>query len=320
MPRNNNLQPITLPMEISFGQDPETEYKNNLDAIKVSLIQYPTIQDLRAYLPQFIEATWSKDPWLPTTLTIAEKDQLIIDAIEGRALPTALETIRMTFLLEGICLQEVTHILRHRLASFSADCSGDKWWHKKASLVPESVQNSPAFYARWKEIVDATKQLYVDMIDSRDVSIMDARTILPRNLETFYYMSFSLKDAIAFIRQRQDEQIQPATDNVIAMQMALEILRHIPHTYNMFDFNYPSWFYAKMARSGKGTNLYFPDEQNDTFDWHPDDFIYQGRRRDLRGTNPPDGDGSDHYDRVKERYCQTLAELKRHAKEILNVS
>ena len=297
MPKNNKLNPVKLPMEQKFYKIPKTEFKNNLASITVKLLDAPSMDQLRSYLPQFILATWAEEPDTYDNLPIHDRDVIIREALEGKALPTALETINLTFRIEGISLQEVTHILRHRQASFSADCSGDKWWSDKAALVPSSIQQSTGwksgdyrssddFMSRYEAIVLAAKQLYCDMIDSKQISIMDARYILPRCLETYYYMRMPLKDCIAFIKQRMDKQIQPETDNIIAYLMHIELLKQFPIMHDLIDMHAPSGFYVKMARTGKATNLYFPDEDSDKFEWNEHDFIYQCRRDEMNGTNP----------------------------------
>ena len=285
MPRNNSLTPVKLPMVQRFGEKPTTEFKNNLDSIKVTLMQAPSMDDLRKYLPAFANATWSELPNDYDDLPDIEKDKYIREVFLGKTLPTALETINLNFRIEGISLQEVTHIIRYRNASFSADCSGDKWWTHKPALVPNSIQNSKEYYERYKKIVEDAKQLYCDMIDTKQISIMDARYILPRCLETFYYMSLSLKDALHFIRQRIDKQIQPETDNVIAYQMYCEILKKYPVANGIINVHAPSNFYINMARSGKATNLYFPDMDSDKFEWNENDFIYQCERNKMNGTD-----------------------------------
>lgn len=314
MPKNNNLEPVKLPMTLRFGEKPVTKFKNNLDAIKVTLMQAPTMDDLRKYLPAFANATWSDLPDDFDNIDIVEKDNIIRDVFLGKTLPTALETINLVFRIEGISLQEVTHIIRYRNASFSADCSGDKWWTNKAALVPNSIQNSNGdnsnqfddddFYSRYKEIVEMSKQLYCDMIDSKKISIMDARYILPRCLETYYYMRLSLKDALHFIKQRIDKQIQPETDNVIAYQMYCEILRQFPVANGIVDIHAPSYFYINTARTGKATNLYFPDADSDKFEWNEHDFIYQNYRNEMNGT---DEGAKNHFDEV---LAQTEATIK----------
>lgn len=301
MPKNNNLKPVKLPMKLRFKEEQTTEFKNNLDSIKVTLVDAPTIEQLREYIPGFITATWSDSPnELGKEMSIKEKDDAIKECFEGKALPTALETIGLTFTIEGISLQEVTHILRHRTASFSAECSGDKWWTHKAALIPNSIENSNGhkfdqsrsynysedFHARYRKIVQESKKLYCDMIDSKQISIMDARYILPRCLETFYYMRIPLKDAINFIKQRIDKQIQPETDNIIAYYMYIELLSKYKHLVSdLIDIHQPSNFYIKTARTGKATNLYFPDKDSDKFEYNEKDFIYQCTRDKMNGTD-----------------------------------
>ena len=317
MPKNNILEPVELPMVLRFGEKPKTEFKNNLDSIKVTLMQAPSMDDLRKYLPGFANATWSEAPDDYDNLSIEKKDELIRDVFLGKTLPTALETINLNFRIEGISLQEVTHIIRYRNASFSADCSGDKWWTNKAALVPNSIQNSNGdnsnpfddddFYSRYKEIVEMSKQLYCDMIDSKKISIMDARYILPRCLETYYYMRISLKDALHFIKQRIDKQIQPETDNVIAYQMYCEILRQFPVANGIIDIHTPSYFYINTARTGKATNLYFPDADSDKFEWNEKDFIYQCYRNEMNGT---DEGAKNHFDDVLSQTESTIKLLE----------
>lgn len=287
MPKNNNLAPVKLPMDKKFGREPVTLFMNNLTEIDVRTISAPSLEDLENYIPYFVDATWAENP-MEKKFTQEEKEKYVEEMFSGMCLPTARETIKFTFYIDGISLQEVTHILRHRLASFSADCSGDKWWSDKDCLVPESVQNSPEFYERYKSIVEASKQLYCDMVDSKDISIMDARSILTRNLSTFYYMSIDLGNLLAFINQRKDVQIQPQTDNVLAYKLTHELIKLYGGKLisKCVSFANPSPFYQKMARTGKATNLYIPEPEVDTFDWNEKDFIYNKRREELNGTNP----------------------------------
>lgn len=309
MPKNNNLTPTTLPMELRFNEEPKTIFKNNLSSIKVELMSAPTMDELRSYLPQFITATWQErgDNYYCNDISTKEKDEIIRDALFGKALPTALETINLVFRISGISLQEVTHIIRYRQGAFSADCSGDKWWSHKDALVPNSIENSSEFFERYKEIVEESKQLYCDMINSKEISIMDARYILPRCLDTFYYMRLNLKDAIYFIKQRIDKQIQPETDNIIAYQMYCAILEQYPIANGLIDIHQPSHFYIKTARTGKATNLYYPDADSDKFEWNENDFIYQKYRNEMNGT---DDGAANHFDYLLEYYENYIKRLE----------
>lgn len=286
--KNNSLEPAKLPMPLRFGEKPTTQFKNNLDSIEVELLQYPSVQQLFDAIIPFTNATWNDDPIeVRDSMSTKEKVQNVYDAFHFKYLPQALETVGLTFLIKGIDLQTVTHILRNRIGfTFSAECSGDKWWTHKSALVPNSIENSPEFYERYKHLTEECKQLYCDMIDSKKISIMDARHILNRNMETYYLMHVNFLSLLNFLRQRIDRQIQPEEDNVLAYKLYLELIKKVPFAVNSVNLHAPAQHYINMARTGKATNLYFPDKDSDKFEWNENDFIYQCTRDEMNGTAP----------------------------------
>lgn len=286
--KNNNLEPAKLPMPLRFGEAPTTEFKNNLDSIEVQLLSYPDICQLTNAVIPFCNATWNDDPIeVRDSMSRAEQYQNLYDAFHFKYLPQSLETIGLTFIIKGIDLQTVTHILRNRIGwTFSAECSGDKWWTHKNALVPNSIENSPEFYERYKHLTEECKKLYCDMIDSKKISIMDARHILNRNLETYYLVHVNFLSLLNFFKQRTDKQIQPEEDNILAYAMYLEVIKNIPFAIHTLDMHAPAMHYVRMARTGKATNLYFPDKDSDIFEWNENDFIYQCTRDQLNGTSP----------------------------------
>lgn len=295
MPVNNNLERTNPPIAFSFNEKPVTNYKNDLDAIKVDLIGAPSLKQIANFLPDFVLATFAETAMHPDKDTFFKEtsdeeiekmaSKFLLETLQGKRLPTALETIQLTFCIDGISIQEATHLLRHRLASFSADCSGEKTWAKKDALVPSSIENSPEFLERWKKIVEDSKELYCDMVNSKDVSIMNARSILPRCLDTFYFMSMPLNIAIAFIKQRIDKQIQPETDNVIAYKMLTELCKVYPVISKVIDIHQPSAFYVKTARTGTNSIMYPPDVDSDVFEYNIGDMAYDRIREDINGTD-----------------------------------
>ena len=296
MPQNKNLKPIELPMVLKFGQEPKTEFHNNLKHLKVELVDAPSRSSALNVAWQYVKATWADNPddtnpdagnWNSRELSAN-----LEDVLNFRALPTPMECLGFTFKLSGLSFQEVTHIIRHRAGSFAAQCTGDRDLRDDPAVIPEAVQNSPEFLERWKRLVVESKQLYADMCDSKAVSMMDARMILPKAMTSFYLMRLNLKDLLGFIAQRQDMQIQPAADNLLAAYMAREVLKVLPEASTRINFNKPDMHYVKTFRvpdgkggfTSRGTNLYWPEPKNDLFEYHPDDSIYQARREDINGT------------------------------------
>jgi len=299
MPINKDLKPVDLPMVLKFGQKPTTQFHNHLDAFRVELVDHPTRQQAWNVAWHYVKATWADRPDIDPTSGVSARElsKNLEDVFGGRTLPAPMECLGFTFRLSGMSFQQVTHVIRHRAGTFAAQCTGDRDLRDDDAVVPEAVENSPEFYARWKKLVEESKQLYADMTDSKVVSMMDARLILPKCMTSFYYMRLPLKDLVMFINQRQDVQIQPTEDNIAAARMAIEVSKVLPEFTSVVDFNKPDMHYIKTFRVkegdkfvSRGTNLYWPEPKNDKFDFHPSDTIYQGKREDLRGTHPPEGD------------------------------
>lgn len=316
MPINNDLEPIELPMDLKFGQEPSTNFYNNLKALKVELVDAPTTEQARNVAWHYVKATWADNPSEidPRNASDSIKSKNLLDVLQFRALPTPMECLGFTFRLSGLSFQEVTHIIRHRAGSFAAQCTGDRDLRDDDAVIPESVENSPEFLERYKNIVLESKKLYADMTDSKVVSMMDARMILPKAMTSFYYMRLNLKDLIGFVRQRQDVQIQPAADNILAAEMAIAACKAIPELTQVFNFNKPDFHYINTFRVkegdkwiSRGTNLYQPEPKNDTFEYHESDTIYACRREELNGT---EGTGEKIFTKMWNQLMSDFDDLK----------
>jgi len=294
LPINNDLKQVTLPMELKFDQVPVTNYINNLESLNIELIDGPTREQAQKIAWHMTKATWADTPSETSfeNATPEEASLNLQDVLNFRALPTPMECLGFTFKISGIDTQTVTHLIRHRAGSFAAQCTGDRDLRNDNILVPESVENSD-FHHRFIEVASAAKQLYSDMVDSRVVSLMDARVILPKAIETFYVARFNLKDLIGFIRQRQDVQIQPEVDNIIATRIAKIVCTAIPEVSTCLNFDKPDMHYVRTFRvelpdgtfTSRGTNLYYPEPKNDLFEFNEKDSIYSCRREEINGNN-----------------------------------
>ena len=155
MPLNNDLEPIELPMDLKFDQEPKTEFFNNLKALNVTLVDAPTSDQARNVAWHYVKATWADDPNEidPSVAADSIKSKNLLDVLQFRALPTPMECLGFTFRLSGLSFQEVTHIIRHRAGSFAAQCTGDRDLRGDPAVIPESVENSPEFLDRYQQIV-----------------------------------------------------------------------------------------------------------------------------------------------------------------------
>lgn len=301
MPINEDLPDIKLPTSLDTAKEVRTKFKEQLTNIKVHLIDGPTEEQLLKYIAEFSGATWEDKP--RDDYTRAERKAALKDLFDGNLLPTAYETIRLTFRIEGMDIIDTTHLIRHRTLGFSAQCTADRVLSHDDAVVKPSIMKNEKFFGRYCAITAAAKELYADMIASGEVSILDARTILTRNLETFYYVTGNLKDCMTFVQTRLDEQIQTMSDNVIALLMWKRIVERFPQLVDKIKIGGRDEWYIKTAASGRSSNIYMPKPENDVFDYKPSWFLYQKRRDDFPG--------SEVYREIKESVVKYLDMIKR---------
>ena len=308
MPVNNNLPVQKLPMEVKFNQKPTTEINILERAINAKLIQYPTYEQLLSYLPNFCQATWEDNPYKEYTREQAE--QVLIKMFKGQTLPTAKETIRLTFTLENLTYIEISHILRYRGFSISAQCTADRDQRNDSASIPASIAQSKQFKERYEKLIHEMKQLYTEMVDTKEISIFDARYILPKASTVYYHVSMNFNDLLHFIKQRQDEAIQPQTDNILAYKMWLEVCKVYPilTTLDLVDFDEPSWFFIKTHASGHCSNIYIPSEVNDKhLEYNEKSFLYNKRRNEMVGM---DKDAIDVYGKIKQEIREEVEKIR----------
>jgi len=278
MPINNSLPNKKFPMDLFPGEKPDTEFLSHLENIHIELLDYPSVARLLTYAPQMGLATWEARPHLPK---VDEAMGFIHDMFSMKVLPTVLETIGLTFLISNIDTIDVTHLLRHRTMSFSAHCTGDRDQRHDSCLVKPSIEGS-MFYSEYKALVRKSMQLYADMVDD-GISILDARTILPKSMENHYYARVNLKDLLGYLHQRLDRQIQPESDNIVAMKMLIELVKVYPFEKPPIDLDAPDMWYVKTAQTDHSSNLYMPEKRNDIFDYKEQHFVYKKTRENMPG-------------------------------------
>jgi hypothetical protein len=274
----DNLQPLhTTP---KFDKPYRVEFVEQLNNIDVKIFSAPTIEQFRHTIAVFMMNTWN-DKLKYEGFDENEIDKTIHELFAGNILPTGMETISICWGVSGLDLIDTTHLIRHRLFSFSAQCHGDRDMRHDRVVVKPSILANDELNVRYKAICRDAMDLYCDM-DSGLVHGLDARTIMPRCFEHFYMVRCCIKDLIAYCQMRGDEQIQTTADNVVAMKLWLEVLKIYPFLKGLVDFRKPDAFYIKQCKEGK-TNIFPPNEKNDKFDWCEDQFYHKIGRDEFPG-------------------------------------
>lgn len=238
---------------------------NDLSNIKVTLLNYTPYSHLCKYIPELVTATWNENiQEFRDTILPKDRDEIMKLCFEGKLIPTALKSIPVTILIEGITTHDVTHLLRHSGLSFAADCTGDKYIVDRPIILPSFFNDCPEEYVfRYLDLQKQSYELYDDICNNlgNKVHIQDARLVLPRTMETFYYVTGSLFDFIKFLNQRIDMQVQPKSDNILALKLYKELSKVYPIKINI---NARNNFYCAESEHELSSKWYSPLPQNET--------------------------------------------------------
>ena len=284
MPHNNMLENNHEPMycQTRFGEAGEINFVNQLEAIKVTIIDAPTVEQFKKTISVFMMNSWSEQPKFD-----GFSDEQIFECIRqlfaGEILPTGMEIIGITWCVEGLDLVDVTHLIRHRAFSFSAQCS-DRDLRNLTVLVKPSIMTNYDLYQRYKRLVHNQVLLYKEMMDNELACTFDARTVMPISKSHFYNVRCCIKDLITFCNQRADEQIQTQVDNLVALKLWLEVLKLYPFLKGVFDPRQKSNYYIKQCIAGK-TTIFPPNERNDLFEYANSQFFHSKHRDEFPGGN-----------------------------------
>lgn len=299
MPKNSHKVPSEpLYCNTKWDKPGSITYVNQLYHMKVTIYSAPSEAELKNTLATFMLNSWAEKPKFDN-FTPEETRNCIKELYEGRILPIGLETINIVFCIEGLDLIDATHFLRHRMFTFSAQCS-DRDLRDTTFLVKPAIMEDDDFYERYMEICSLSHSLYKDMMDSDTICTLDARTVLPLSRSYHYSARCCLKDLVLFCNQRLDEQIQPQSDNIFALKLWLEVAKLYPFLKNMVDVKQKSTYYINQCKAGK-TTMFPPNERNDVFDWSPDQFLHDKPRDKFLG--------GDSYIEIRDRLIAKIDSL-----------
>ena len=208
----------------------EMEFKNHLQSIKATLVNYTSVAELESYIPEFCAITWLEDIKQTERFLKSRgmnRQDMVMEMFHYRTLPTALETVGLTFFLEGLDLTNVTHIIRHRLFSFSAQSTDPTSMEGHDILENDAFTADPELHERAVKLCEMANELYIDALN-KGLSFYDARHYQVRAKEAKYFMSGNIKDFVSFVNTRLGRTNQPTSDNILALRIRQQILEVYP--------------------------------------------------------------------------------------------
>jgi len=240
-------------------------YKKHLESINATIMSNTSITELENYIPEFVSITWLQDIQ-DTDKFLKSRDMSRLDCVREmfnwRTLPTALETVRVTFFLEGLDLTNVTHIIRHRLFSFSAQSTDPVSMEDHDILTNSAFDEHKDLAERAKKLTLESNELYKDALN-RGISFYDARHYQPRAKEAKYFMSGNIKDFIGFINTRLGRTNQPDSDNILALKMRQQLLKAYPDVKDILEKQMPTekiqQHYISSINNKMNMNTFPPD-------------------------------------------------------------
>lgn len=262
-------------------------YVNDIDALGVQILSYPSLASLKRYIPELVMATWTEDE-LAFSESLTDEDRLrfVIRTLQGKFIPTALRSINITFRITGMSSHDVTHLIRTTGFSYAADCTGDKVMEGRPIVVPEFInkmkdEEGVPLFDYYHQAMGNLMHIYDVAMNSGDVHLQDARLMLPRTMTTWYYVTGGLDTCLRFISQRIDRQVQPKADNIIAILLAIELTKILPI---MIDVDQPNNFYIKETPTNfkSGWEKPLPQNQSKIPEEYQnaDNFLYGDKSRD----------------------------------------
>jgi len=235
------------------------KFKNHLKSIKATLVDYPTMKDLEKYIPEFCAITWMDgiediDEFMKDRKL--DRRAMVMAMFNRQTLPTSLETVRLTFFLEGLDLTNVTHLIRHRLFAFSAQSTDPRSMENHDILTNDAWAEHGDLCTDAKALCMQANELYKKAL-RRGLTYYDARHYMPRAKESKYFMSGSIKDYLIFLKTRLGRQNQPTSDNILAMRIRQEILRVYP--FLKIPVEEVQWAYLTNVDKKMNLNTFPPD-------------------------------------------------------------
>jgi thymidylate synthase ThyX len=270
------IEKIIKDLKIKKNEIPITKFIDNLNAVKVTLIDWPDEERLKK-----VFVNMSTGSWYPNYFERADKEEVneeIHDLLSGKMLGQGLEAAQFTFLVEGVSLHGTHAIVRNRIGiSYLQQSTAVKDYRHSDVLVPRAFTRHLALLEKYKKWVLDGKKLYAELLDTNDIAITDARMALPKTIPAWIYISCNLMTLLSIYAKRSDTQEEYPELNEMVKQMKILVVDKFPYLSTFFVSNCEKGT-CLHCKQGLKANCIFkrdeihskflPKEYNDVFTMH----------------------------------------------------
>src|SRR3990167_10340449 len=218
---------------IEKGKNIKTKFIDNINAVKVTLLDWPDQERAKRVLVNFSEGSWFEDFYSQAS----EKDKLLAihDLLSGSMLGQGLEALQFTFLVSRISLHESHALVRNRIGvCYLQQSQAVKPFTNFDVLVPRAFTKYPDKLLQYKLWIFRGKRLYQDLLETGDISITDARMCLAKTIPVWINISCNLATLLNIYQKRSDSQEEHPALNEMVKQMKILVCEKFPYMENYF--------------------------------------------------------------------------------------
>lgn len=269
-----------------FNEKPNTIFVDEEDNIIVKLISYPNIEQTEKMI---INVCFGhSNPEIYDSLSQEDRDKAIKEVIEGGTLPKALEmTGKFVFFINNVPLTFTHMIVRHRFFTILQMSTATGDLRNSNYLMPRAFARDKEYYEEIKQWYLEGKRLFCEAVDKHNISIQNARLLIPKNNCNHLYIGCDLKSFAEAYSQRMCSCEEPITSNIVFKKMSDEIIKIFPYFKNYFISSCETGK-CLHSKQGKNANIVFKrDELHRKFlpqgylDNNPDNLLHDFTRDEM---------------------------------------
>jgi len=273
-------------MRIHKGEKPTTKILDERNAIEVELISWPDIKQTKKMLVQTCHGYSNVVDY--DNMSEQDRDETLKQIVSNNTLPKSAEmTGKFVFLVKNISLT-ITHCLvRHRFFTILQKSTAVNDLRNENFVMPRSLARDKDFYNDVLNWYKLGKELFCEAVDNHNVSVQDARVLIPKNNCNHMFIGCDLLSLVNAYGQRVDTQEEPIQHNIIFEEMKALVLEKFPYFEKMFKSHCDSGR-CLHCRPGSHTNIVFKrNEAHKKFlpdgylDKHPDNLLHNKTRDEM---------------------------------------